>query len=157
MNRLPKLLALGACLALLAGGCGGSNSNSRESKSNVPLTKAEYVKEMDTIAKGLNESISSLGSPTNAKSAATALSKVQDDVRGTVEQLKAIRPPSNIRSAHRAMTRATADFAVELGPIISKLEKGDLASLSRVTTLKAFKELQAAATRLSKSGYQIAA
>ena len=100
---------------LLVGGCGGSSSQ--------PLTKTEYVKQMKTIGRSLSTSINSVASVTSPKDAATALGKVQDDLRTAADQMKKISPPKNIEDQHDKLTQAVYDFADQLDPIIDKLEQ----------------------------------
>jgi uncharacterized protein YkvS len=137
---------LGA-VALLVGGCGG--------KPEPPLTKAEYVKEMKAIGRQLSTSINSVSGVTSAESAATALGKAQDDLKNAADQMKKISPPADIKDAHEELTQAVSDFADGLGPIIDKLNKGDMSALATVTTLKAFRDLQTAANKITKAGYKI--
>jgi hypothetical protein len=155
MKRAIAVLALGSMIGLLAGGCGGS-------KSEPPLTKAEYVKQMTAIGRSLSTSMSSLGAPTSPKSAATALSKVQDDLRTAAKQLDDITPPDDVKDAHEKLTSGVNDFADGLDPIIEKLNNGDAKTaaaiaqlLSQVTTLKGFTEIQNAAASITKAGYKI--
>jgi len=138
---------LGA-VALLVGGCGGGSSS-------PPLTKMEYVKQMETIGRSLSTSINSVASVTSPKDAATALGKVQTDLRSAADQMKKISPPENIQSQHEKLTQAVYDFADQLDPIIEKLNNGNLAALAGVTTLKGFRDLQTAAGSITKAGYKI--
>jgi nitrate/nitrite-specific signal transduction histidine kinase len=144
---LAALSVLGA-VALLVGGCGGGSSS-------PPLTKTEYVKQMETIGRSLSTSINSIASVTNPKDAAAGLGKVQDDLRNAADQMKKISPPKNIADQHDKLTQAVYDFADQLDPIIDKLNKGNLAALAGVTTLKGFRDLQTAAGNITKAGYKI--
>jgi hypothetical protein len=141
--------ALGSALVVLAAGCGGGGN------STGPLTKAEYLQQMQSIAKELSTSVGGLGAATDAKSAASALSKVQKDVRSAVKKLEAISPPPQVNAPHKALTQAAADFADQLSPIIIRLQDGDLSALSAVVTLKSFKALQSASDELKRSGFDI--
>jgi hypothetical protein len=145
--RAFAALAVLAATALLAGGCGGS--------SKQPLTKAEYVKQMKVIGHSLSTSINSISNVTDAKSAATALGGVQDDLRAAAVQMGDISPPTEIKTQHEALTQAVNDFADQLDPIIQKLNNGNLAALGGLTTLKAFTDLQTAAAAIAKAGYKI--
>jgi predicted lipid-binding transport protein (Tim44 family) len=134
-------------LVLLVGGCGG--------KSQTPLTKAEYVKQMKTIGRQLSTSINSIATASKPKDAAQGLSKVQDDLNNAAKEMKDIDPPADIKDAHDKLTQAVSDFADQLDPIIKKLNDGDLSALAGVTTLKAFRDLQTAAGEITKAGYKI--
>ena len=136
-----------AALGLLVGGCGGS--------SPKPLSKADYVKQMQTIGRSLSTSINSVSTVTSPKQAATALTKVQGDLNAAADEMEKITPPDDIKDAHEKLTQAVSDFADELQPIIDKLNNGNLSALAGVTTLKAFKDLQAAAAQITKAGYKI--
>jgi len=67
---------------LLVGGCGG--------KSQQPLSKSEYVKQMKVIGQSLSTSINRIAGVTSAKDAATALTKVQGDLNDAAGQMKKI-------------------------------------------------------------------
>jgi nitrate/nitrite-specific signal transduction histidine kinase len=147
VRRVLAALSLLGAVALLVGGCGGS--------SEPPLTKTEYVKQMKTIGRSLSSSINSVASVTSPKDAATALGKVQDDLRNAADQMKKISPPENIQDQHEKLTQAVYDFADQLDPIIDKLSNGNLAALAGVTTLQGFRDLQTAAGNITKAGYKI--
>jgi hypothetical protein len=134
-------------VVLLVGGCGG--------KSQQPLSKSEYVKQMKVIGQSLSTSINRIAGVTSAKDAATALTKVQGDLNDAAGQMKKISPPADIKDAHENLTQAVSDFADQLGPIIDKLNSGDLSALAAVTTLKGFRDLQTAAGQITKAGYKI--
>jgi hypothetical protein len=134
-------------LVLLVGGCGG--------KSQPPLSKTEYVKQMKVIGQMLSTSINSISGARTPKAAATALTKVQDDLKTAAGEMKKINPPADVKDAHEKLTQAVSDFADQLGPVIDKLNSGNLSALATVTTLKAFRDLQAAAGAITKAGYKI--
>jgi hypothetical protein len=134
-------------VVLLVGGCGG--------KSQPPLSKADYVKQMKVIGQSLSTSINSIADVKTPKAAATALTKVQDDLNTAAGEMKKINPPADVKDAHEKLTQAVSDFADQLGPIIDKLNNGDLSALATVTTLKAFHDLQAAAGEITSAGYKI--
>jgi major membrane immunogen (membrane-anchored lipoprotein) len=134
-------------VVLLVGGCGSS--------SKPPMTKTAYVAKMKTIGRSLSTSINGVATVTNPKDAATALGKVQDDLRQAAKDMKALSPPVEIKDQHKKLTQAVSDFADELDPIIEKLNNGKLAALAGVTTLKGFRELQTAAGQITKAGYKI--
>jgi hypothetical protein len=147
VSRAVAALSVLGALVLLAGGCGG--------KSQPPLSKAEYVKQMKVIGQTLSASINSISAARTPKDAATALAKVQGDLKTAAGDLKKINPPADVKDAHEKLTQAVSDFADQLGPVIDKLNSGNLAALSAVTTLKAFHDLQAAANEITKAGYKI--
>jgi hypothetical protein len=134
-------------LVLLVGGCGG--------KSQPPLSKADYVKQMKVIGQSLSTSINSIADVKTPKAAATALTKVQDDLNTAADEMKKINPPADVKDAHEKLTKAVSDFADQLGPVIDKLNNGDISALATVTTLKAFHDLQAAAGAITAAGYKI--
>jgi len=119
------------------------------------MTKTAYVAKMKTIGRSLSTSINGVATVTNPKDAATALGKVQDDLRQAAKDMKALSPPVEIKDQHKKLTQAVSDFADELDPIIEKLNSGKLAALAGVTTLKGFRELQTAAGQITKAGYKI--
>jgi hypothetical protein len=142
-----KGVLLTCAAVLLVGGCGGS--------SKPPMTKAAYVAKMKTIGRTLSSSINGVATVSNPKDAATALGKVQDDLRQAAKDMKALSPPADIKDQHEKLTQAVNDFADELDPIIEKLDNGNLAALGGVTALKGFHELQTAAGQITKAGYKI--
>jgi hypothetical protein len=147
MRRVIAVLAIGAAVALLGVGCGGSGSKA--------LSKKDYVTQMTAIGKGLSTSLSTLGSATTAKTAATGLAQVQVDLRKAVKQIDAITPPDDVKTAHEQLAKAVGEFADELSPVITKLKKGNLQALTSVTTLKGVKDIQTAAAAITKAGYKI--
>ena len=147
MNRVTALLVVVAATALLAAGCGGS--------SPEPLSKADYVSQVKAIGKDLSTSLNGIGSPKDSKTAATALTSVQSDLRDAVKKLEDITPPDNVKTAHENLTKAVGEFADELDPIIDKLNDGKLSALGSVTTLKGLTDIQSAATAIGKAGYNI--
>jgi hypothetical protein len=147
VRRVAAALSVMGLLVLLVGGCGG--------KSQPPLSKAEYVQQMKSIGKTLSTSIDSIAGVRTPKAAATALAKVQDDLKTAAGQMKKINPPPDVKDAHEKLTQAVSDFADQLGPVIDKLNSGDLSALRTVTTLQAFRDLQTAAGEITKAGYQI--
>jgi hypothetical protein len=110
---------------------------------------------MKVIGQSLTTSIDSVSGVKTPKAAATALTTVQDDLKTAADQMKKINPPPDVKDAHEKLTRAVSDFADQLGPVIDKLNSGDLSALGTVTTLKAFSDLQAAAAEITKAGYPI--
>ena len=148
MKRVIGLLALGAMVASMVAGCGGGGGAK-------PLSKADYVAQMTAIGKSLSTSLNTMGSATDAKTAATSLVKVQTDLRAAVKKLDAITPPSDVKTAHEQLSKAVGEFADELGPVITKLKAGNLKALSSVTTLKGITDIQTAANAITKAGYKI--
>ena len=148
MRKAIAILALGSVVGLLAAGCGGGGGPK-------PLSKADYVKQMTAIGKSLSTSIGTLGSVTTPSKAATALAKVQTDLRAAVKRLDAITPPADVKTAHQQLATAVSEFADELGPVITKLKAGNLSALSSVTSLKGLTDIQSAANAITKAGYKI--
>jgi hypothetical protein len=155
-------LALGTAALLLAAGCGsgggggttGSQATTTTTASPAP-TKAEYVTQMKVIGQSLSTSLNTLGSATTAAKAATALQKVQTDLRGAADRLEAITPPDAIKTQHGQLVKAVRDFADELDPVITSLKAGKMTALSAVPTLKGLTEIQTASTAISNKGYKI--
>jgi hypothetical protein len=142
-------LALLGCLAGLSlAGCGGSSSSG-------PLTKAEYLKQVRGITAELSTSVNKLGAVADPKSAADDLQQLQNELRKTANKLDAMKPPAEIKQAHTDLASAASKLADELGPVITKLEGGDMTALVGVTALPAFKSLQAANRQLGKAGYNL--
>jgi hypothetical protein len=156
----PQAAALGlVCLlvALLAG-CGGGSSGTTSTTTTaapVPLAKAAYVREMTRIGHGLSSAINAIGSPTSAKVAAAGLTKAQAQVRAAERKLAAIVPPPAIKAAHVRLTRAVANFAHELDPVIAELAGGRLTALATLTSLPAFGQIATAVGQIVRAGYKI--
>ena len=162
-------LALGAAVLLLAAGCGGgggggttgsqATTTTTTTSSPAPTgpapTKADYVKQMKVIGQSLSTSLNTLGAATTAAKAATALAKVQTDLRGAADKLAAITPPDAITAQHAQLVKAVRDFADELSPVIKSLQAGKMTALSSVPTLKGLTEIQTASTSISNKGYKI--
>jgi hypothetical protein len=110
---------------------------------------------MKVIGMSLSTSLNTLGSATTAAKAASALQKVQTDLRSAADKLEAITPPDSIKTEHAQLVKAVRDFADELGPVITKLQAGSMQALSTVPTLKGLKEIQTASTAISNKGYKI--
>jgi hypothetical protein len=148
MHRVLTLLALVGASALLVAGCGGGGGEK-------PLSKAEYQKEMQTIGMKLGTSLTSLGSATSAPKAATALKKVQGELRDAADELDGIAPPEAVSSEHGDLVAGVREFADELDPIIGKLEKGNIQALATVTSLTALAKIQSASDAIDKKGFKI--
>jgi hypothetical protein len=172
--------ALLATLGLLAAGCGGgggkngtteasgtttsaaaatttsaSAATTTTKASGSPLAKGAYVAKMQAIGQSLSTSLGKLQSATNAKTAATALSAVQTDLRAAADRLDGITPPDRIKSEHDQLVKAVRDFADELGPVITKVKAGKIQALSTVPSLKGLTEIQTAAAAIAAKGYKI--
>jgi hypothetical protein len=166
-------LALGAAVLLLAAGCGGGGGGGTTSSQSTTTTTATtttatttttsppapgsagYVKQMKVIGRSLSTSLNTLGQAKTAATAATALQKVQTDLRGAADKLAAITPPDAIKTEHAQLVKAVRDFADELSPVIKSLQAGKLTALSTVPTLKGLTEIQTASTAISTKGYKI--
>ena len=121
-------LVLACLLAALLAGCGGGKGGTTSTTTTTtttaaaaPLGKAAYVREMTRIGHGLSSDINAIGSPTSGKKAAASLTKAQAEVRAAERKLAAIVPPPAVKAAHRRLTRAVANFAQELDPVIAEL------------------------------------
>jgi hypothetical protein len=153
-------LVLACLLAALLAGCGGGSSSTTTTTTTttaaaVPLGKAAYVRAMTRIGHGLSSDINAIGSPTSAKVAAAGLTKAQAQVRAAERELAAIVPPRAVKAAHLRLTRAVANFAHELDPVIAELAGGRLTALSTLTSLPAFRQIATAAGEIVKAGYKI--
>lgn len=173
--KLALATAFGAAALLLAAGCssGGGSSTTTGSQSTSATTtttaattttttasgqtpsKADYVSQMKVIGRSLSTSLNTLGAAKTAATAATALQKVQTDLRGAADKLAAITPPDAIKTEHAQLVKAVRDFADELGPVIKSLQGGKLTALSTVPTLKGLTEIQTASTAITSKGYKI--
>jgi hypothetical protein len=142
------LLALAAAAMLVASGCGGGGSKA--------LTKAEYEKQMRVIGENLSKSLNTLGTATSAKAAATALEKVQAEMKKGAADMEAIKPPEEIETQHAQLVAGVEKFGEQLEPVITKLDKGNLQALAQVTSLTALTEIQNASQALNEKGYDIA-
>jgi hypothetical protein len=110
---------------------------------------------MTRIGHRLSADFISLGSPTTAREAAAGLTRIQAEVRAAQHELASMVPPTRIRAAHERLTGAIGDFATELGPLIARLDRGDVAALATLTALPAFREIGAATGTIVKAGYRI--
>jgi hypothetical protein len=177
LRRSIVLLTTAGAVALLAAGCGGSkksptsttaattttasattagtSSTAAPSAAGPPLAKAAYDKKMAAIGRGISASLGTVSSATDAKSAATALAKVQEDLRNASKQLEQIAPPKAIAVEHAKLTKAVGDLADDLGPVIDKLRKGNFAALQSVGSLPSFTAIQAYAGAIENAGYKI--
>jgi hypothetical protein len=174
--KLVFATAFGAAALLLAAGCGGGGGGTTTGSQSVSTTttttststatttttasgqapsKTAYVSQMKVIGQSLSTSLNTLGSATTAAKAATALQKVQTDLRGAADRLAAITPPDPIKTQHAQLVKAVRDFADELSPVIKSLQGGKMTALSTVPTLKGLTEIQAASTAISSQGYKI--
>jgi hypothetical protein len=110
---------------------------------------------MTRIGHRLAADVNAIGSPASAGQAAARLARVQAEVRAAEGELAAMAPPPRVRAAHARLTRALGDFAAELGPLIARLHRGDLAALATLTGLPSFREIAAATDAIVKAGYPI--
>jgi hypothetical protein len=166
--------AVGAAVLLLAAGCGGGGGGTTGAQTTTSTTtttaatatttttasgpapsKAEYVSQMKVIGQSLSTSLNTLGAAKTAATAATALAKVQTDLRSAADKLAAITPPDAIKTQHGQLVKAVRDFADELDPVIKSLRAGTMTALASVPTLKGLTEIQTASTAISNKGYKI--
>jgi hypothetical protein len=148
MRRVIALLALASAVMLVAGGCGGGGGSE-------PLSKADYEKQMSAIGQDLTTALNTLGTATSAKGAATSLTKLQGDLNDAADKMEAITPPEQVETEHQQLADGVREFGVQLGPIITKLEGGDMQALAGVTSLAALLKIQKASTAINKKGYEI--
>jgi hypothetical protein len=166
--KVLRLLAFLTAVAVLATGCGGKSGggNSTETaaatteatttaSASPPLGKSDYVAQMQRIGQSLSSALNHFGSATTAATAATALARVQTQLRTAADKLAALNAPAAISAQHAKLVQAVRDFAAELGPVITKLRKGDLTALQTVPTLKGLTEIQSASTAIASKGYAI--
>jgi hypothetical protein len=171
--KLFLAAAVGAAVLLLAAGCGGgggttgaqtttstttttaATATTTTTASGPAPSKAEYVSQMKVIGQSLSTSLNTLGAAKTAATAATALAKVQTDLRSAADKLAAITPPDAIKTQHGQLVKAVRDFADELDPVIKSLRAGTMTALASVPTLKGLTEIQTASTAISNKGYKI--
>jgi hypothetical protein len=170
--KLFLAAAVGAAVLLLAAGCGGGGGGTTGAQTTTSTTtttaatttttasgpapsKAEYVSQMKLIGQSLSTSLNTLGAAKTAATAATALAKVQTDLRSAADKLAAITPPDAIKTQHGQLVKAVRDFADELDPVIKSLRAGTMTALASVPTLKGLTEIQTASTAISNKGYKI--
>ena len=173
--KLFLAAAVGAAVLLLAAGCGGGGGGGTTGAQTTTSTttttttaatttttasgpapsKAEYVSQMKVIGQSLSTSLNTLGAAKTAATAATALAKVQTDLRSAADKLAAITPPDAIKTQHGQLVKAVRDFADELDPVIKSLRAGTMTALASVPTLKGLTEIQTASTAISNKGYKI--
>jgi len=171
--KLFLAAAVGAAVLLLAAGCGGGGGGTTGAQTTTSTTtttttaattttasgpapsKAEYVSQMKVIGQSLSTSLNTLGAAKTAATAATALAKVQTDLRSAADKLAAITPPDAIKTQHGQLVKAVRDFADELDPVIKSLRAGTMTALASVPTLKGLTEIQTASTAISNKGYKI--
>ena len=165
-KRRLLFAAAAAALVLAAAGCGGGGGSgagttthaaaaTTKPATSAPLGKAVYVAKMKVIGRSLSKSVSTASVASTAKTAAAALTKLQEDLRAAAAKLDAITPPTRIAKEHAALTKAVRDFATELNPIITKLKHGSLAARSSLGSLKALQEIQTASSAIAAKGYAI--
>jgi pyruvate/2-oxoglutarate dehydrogenase complex dihydrolipoamide acyltransferase (E2) component len=170
------LLAAVATLGLLASGCGGGSSTTSTTTTTAaaaatttaaastttppsahPGGKAAYVAKMRAIGRHLGVALNDVESAQTSKQAAADFRKVQAQLRTAQKQLEAITPPAGIEKEHAALAKAVGEFADELGPIISKLEAGNINAAGGVSKLKGYLALRTAAAAIVAAGYKIGA
>jgi hypothetical protein len=178
LKRTIGTLALIGAIALLAGGCGGkkqastgtrttttsataattsaAGSTQAASSTGGVLSHNAYDSQMATLGKVLGTSLGTLPAAANAKQAAIAAVKVQQEIRALAKRLQAINPPPKVKAAHAELTKAVNELADQLTPIIAKLQKGNFKALGGVTTLSSFDDIQTAVTKIETAGYTIA-
>lgn len=135
------------CAVVLLAGCG--------SKKEPPLTGAQYIKQMRTIASGMNTSVAALGRVSSAEAAATALAKVQDDLRTDETKLKDMTPPAGVQTQHKQLIGGVDDFADALDPIITELKDGKVRALYQATAGAQYQALMKDLSAIQVAGYPI--
>jgi hypothetical protein len=168
------LLAAAAALGLLAAGCGGGSSTTSKTTTTAAATttpavstttppsahpggKAAYVAKMKAIGRHLGAALNDVEAAQTPKQAAAAYRNVQTQLRTAQKQLESITPPAGIEKEHAALAKAVGEFADELGPIISKIEGGNINAAGDVSKLKGYLALRTAAAAIVAAGYKIGA
>jgi hypothetical protein len=148
---LARAALAGVCLALLAtaAGCGGGGGAK-------PLSKAAYDRQMEALGREISASLTPLATVKTAPEAAAAASRLRKGLRTVEARLAAINPPAAVKDDHAKLVTAVGKFATELGPVITRLEHGDLSAAGTVYTLPAVAEVQAASGAIEAAGYPIA-
>jgi hypothetical protein len=123
--------------------------------SNTPLTRAGYVRQVNSIATKVGPVLNGLASSTSGADAAKRLLAAQVALRTTAGQLARITPPRNIKNAHAQLVKSVNELATELTPIIAKLRAGDIQALLAALSLKGIADARAAAAVIMKAGYKI--
>ena len=142
-------MLLGGLLVALAAGCGGGGGPK-------PLDKADYVKQMQTIGHDLSSSLSGLSASTGSTAkAATALAKVQTELRAAADKIESITPPADIATEHKQLADAVREFADELTAVITKIKGGDITALATLTSLKGVSDIATASNKIAAKGYKI--
>jgi hypothetical protein len=135
-------------LALSTAGCGGGGSK--------PLSRADYLKQVNSIAEQPAPSESAIAlALTSPSAAATALTNAQAALKTTESKLSAITPPDAIKAQHDQLVKALGELANELPPVIAQLKASDLGALRKATSLKGVVDARAALAALTKAGYKI--
>jgi hypothetical protein len=149
-KRAIVLLALvGAVLA--TSGCGGGGGSE-------PLSKEDYVEEMQAIGNDLSSALAALGTTTTAADAAAALTTIQEELESAAASMDALAAPEEIETEHAELVSAVEEFGEQLGPVITKLEETDeIGVVGEVQGLSAFTDLQEASNAIVAKGYDIGA
>jgi hypothetical protein len=131
-------------LILLLAGCGGSGHRA-----------PPYVREVDSVAGGLDSVTNDLYTPSDPSSAASELVTVQAALRKAANGLAAITPPPSVRADHERLVQAVAALAQGITPLIAQLKAGNIEGADAAFSLKAAGEARRAITAIRAAGYEI--
>ena len=149
--RRRRLAPLFCVLALVAAGCGGSDS------------KDDYVKEFNQVGATLEKTLSDIGSQlsatTDTKKIAGSIENGAKALDSAAKDLDAIDPPSDAEDAHSKIIAGIRDLAGTFRKSAAQAKAGDLrkmaATLSGLNSSAGAKKIQDAQSELKDKGYKV--
>jgi hypothetical protein len=128
MILLPRLiLGLAACAALVAAGCGSSDSGGGGSR----LSASAYTTQATKICTDSEKATSALHQPTKAEEVKPFLQKGIDITQKAVDDFKNLNPPTSLESKHNAVVDAEQGALDKLQEVTDSL-KGDASDAAKV-------------------------
>jgi hypothetical protein len=125
---MPRMLAAGLCLALVAAsGCGGSGSGTGKKEAT------RYTEAVNKVQTDFAASLTNAESKrtTNSKAASRQLEAVKTALDKAVADLKAVKPPDKVAKLHNDLVAEMTQLDKGIGDAATALSAGNAKTLQQ--------------------------
>lgn len=157
MKRLAVLFLAVASLGVVVASCGGGGG------SGGPTSKADYLKEMQSLGKELSASFNNLSNakPTTIASSVGILNEIAGALDSAGDKLDEVDAPTDAADSHQKLVDGAHEAADDFRGLADKLENAKLSDvpllLSQLNPAKlaGFQKMQQAVNDLKAKGYDL--
>lgn len=132
---MPKLVAAAVALLCLVpfAGCGGDDDDSSSaSGGGNALTKAEFIKQGDTVCAGLTESTQAIAEPTSEDEVSGYLTDTIALAKKARSDFAALSPPADGEDIHEALLDSIDGSISAAEEALEAAEDGDLEKMGEL-------------------------